>query len=44
MNNLSKYKMFKRIDKVFDFVIKILWFVLLCKWLIGDLNITSLIK
>jgi hypothetical protein len=43
MTNLSMYKLFKRVDKVFDFVIKILWFVFLCKWL-GGTDIISLIK
>ena len=43
MTNLSMYKMFKRIDRVFDFIIKILWFVLLCKWL-GGFDLNSLIK
>ena len=44
MNNLTKYKIFKRMDRVFDFIIKILWFVLLCKWLFAGLDIASVIK
>jgi len=40
---ISTYKLFKRLDRIFDFVIKILWFILLCKWL-GGVDIISLLK
>jgi len=44
MNNLSRYKLFKRMDRVFDFVLKIFWFALLCKWLFAGLDLSSLFK
>jgi len=36
--------MFRMFEKIFDFVTKVLWFALLCKWLFSDVNITDLIK
>ena len=38
------YKIFKKLDRVFDFVLKIFWFALLCKWLFGDLDLHNLLK
>jgi hypothetical protein len=38
------YKKFKIFEKTLDFVAKLLWFALLCKWLFGDVNIHDYIK
>jgi hypothetical protein len=38
------YKKLKLFEQVFDFVLKLFWFALLCKWLFSEVNIHDYIK
>jgi predicted Zn-dependent protease len=38
------YKKFKLFERAFDFVLKLFWFALLCKWLFAEVNIHDYIK
>jgi len=40
----NMYKKFKLFERMFDFVAKLFWFALLCKWLFADVNIHDYIK